>query len=460
MGSYVGGLVGGQVCCNGNRGGSPFTQFGVRVLSPEDYPYDLEAVLGQGVHGTCYLARGPDQRDYCVKAIDLAKAGMPAVKKEAHMLEQCRHPCITGFLGIFFQGNLACFVQDRYPGGNVLDASQRHHGEVGALSIPAIKNVMRMAVLASNWLHEHLIVHRDLKAANFLLNQSQISDPRCQVFLCDFGTACRVAVGQRLRAASGTPTHWAPELFRRDYGIVVDSWALGVMAYQLIWQEFPDRPMNLADPDPAACSDPSLQPGEVSGLPTEITADTTVSHLSVVGDRLAVPVEGMHSAATDASAAKGMLPKDSSFTVTSAQAQRARMGRAAMEAIAESQTPSETDLGSPTRRSSFRRGSATTVRTEQGEELVTMREWIESMMEEREEQRLTTLEALEDAFLATTTSGAELVATMPNRLGGSIRAASDGVSKQETCGHCRDDGLVLQKANFAHMTMTSNTASE
>ena len=59
--------------------------------------------------------------------------------------------------------------------------------------------------------------------------------------LADFGTACNVKSGERLRKAVGTRTFWSPEIFDNNYGVKVDVWAVGVIMYGLVMGRYPFR---------------------------------------------------------------------------------------------------------------------------------------------------------------------------------------------------------------------------
>jgi len=107
----------------------------------------------------------------------------------------------------------------------------------------------KMALQGIEWLHQHRIVHRDIKGLNMLVETPDLHDPRNRLVLCDFGTAVRVRPGQRLTAPVGTLSHWAPEQYAHDYGIKVDCWAMGVTSFRLIWQVPPFGENGAEDPN-------------------------------------------------------------------------------------------------------------------------------------------------------------------------------------------------------------------
>eukprot|EP00897_Mesotaenium_endlicherianum_P007178 jgi/Mesen1/6489/ME000331S05607 len=75
------------------------------------------------------------------------------------------------------------------------------------------------------------VVHRDLKPENILL-RCHLSHTAIKV--ADFGTAVRLAPGQKLSGLAGSSYYLAPEVLDRCYGPEVDMWSLGVVAYILL----------------------------------------------------------------------------------------------------------------------------------------------------------------------------------------------------------------------------------
>ncbi|GAA5893185.1 hypothetical protein JCM6882_003907 [Rhodosporidiobolus microsporus] len=98
-----------------------------------------------------------------------------------------------------------------------------------------IRHILRQLTDALWFLHEHSIVHRDIKDENVVL------DGDGTVRLIDFGSAAYVKEGRKFDTFSGTLDFAAPEVLKgaRYGGKEQDVWALGVLGYVLVCGECP-----------------------------------------------------------------------------------------------------------------------------------------------------------------------------------------------------------------------------
>nr|CAH8870366.1 unnamed protein product [Trichobilharzia regenti] len=101
----------------------------------------------------------------------------------------------------------------------------------------------RQIVSAVQYCHQKMIVHRDLKAENLLL------DAELNIKIADFGFSNYFSNSQKLDTFCGSPPYAAPELFlgRKYEGPEVDVWSLGVILYTLVSGTLPFDGKNLKE---------------------------------------------------------------------------------------------------------------------------------------------------------------------------------------------------------------------
>ena len=191
-------------------------------------------VLGEGGFGTVVLAKGkllggPEQL-YAIKTVK--KQGITrrniceiAAEKEALMLSS-GHPFITTLYSCFQNKEHLFFVMEFMSGGNL----KQQLYKVEFFSEKRTQFYAAEITLAVQFLHEHGILHRDLKLENMLVG----SDGHCKV--ADFGLS-KLGLFRYCKTSTfcGTLHCLAPEVFKNlpyDHG--ADWWAVGVMIYEMI----------------------------------------------------------------------------------------------------------------------------------------------------------------------------------------------------------------------------------
>ncbi|EEH57056.1 uncharacterized protein MICPUCDRAFT_4777, partial [Micromonas pusilla CCMP1545] len=104
-----------------------------------------------------------------------------------------------------------------------------------ATAAPMIRSMLRALAAC----HEHGVVHRDVKPANFLFLRE--ADGSRRLKLSDFGLAARIkSKDATLTEVCGSYAYLSPEMARRrPYDFKVDSWAAGVVVYMLLAGEPP-----------------------------------------------------------------------------------------------------------------------------------------------------------------------------------------------------------------------------
>ncbi|GAA5821066.1 hypothetical protein JCM10212_003099 [Sporobolomyces blumeae] len=161
---------------------------------------------------------------------------------------QTGHPNICGLLDFFEDGEFYYLVMPQAtaaaspgttptsgPPGQGQDLFDFVDLHPTGLPPAPIARILSQVADALAFLHEHSIVHRDIKDENVVL------DPNGNVRLIDFGSAAYVKEGRVFDTFSGTLDFAAPEVLKgaRYSGREQDVWALGVLGYVLICGECP-----------------------------------------------------------------------------------------------------------------------------------------------------------------------------------------------------------------------------
>jgi serine/threonine protein kinase len=160
-------------------------------------------------------------------------------KREAQMAASLDHPNIIPIYRVG-QTSSMLYLAMRYVEGRPLDSVI---AQQGALAIPAVVAVLRSAVAALAYAHEHGIIHRDIKGANILIDTSG------RVIVTDFGVARAIENASMTTTGSviGTPYFMSPEACAgKVAGPQSDQYSLGVVVFQMLTGAVPFHADTLA----------------------------------------------------------------------------------------------------------------------------------------------------------------------------------------------------------------------
>lgn len=199
-------------------------------------PYRLVKELGRGGMGTVYLAERADDQYQGEVAIKLVRQGMDTefflarFRRERQTLARLQHPNIARLLdsGTTDDG-LPFIVMERVDGVPINSYCDDH-----GLGVDAVLRLFLQVCAAVAHAHQNLVVHRDLKPGNILVDGS--GTPK----LLDFGI-CKLllhepAEGETVTgAAMMTPDYASPEQVRGDpITVASDIYSLGAVLYELL----------------------------------------------------------------------------------------------------------------------------------------------------------------------------------------------------------------------------------
>ena len=210
-------------------------------------PFEVVRRLGAGGMGVVYLCRrsGPDfEQQVAVKRLPAAgdsDFARERLKMERRVLAGLRHPNIAQLIDGGEDDNGTPWVAMEYVDGQAIDAWAEMRGLTRQERVETFLSLCDAVQFA----HRNLVVHRDLKAANVLI------DAHGQLKLLDFGIAKLVddasADDAPLTVASTMTPHYAsPEQVRGEAVTPAsDVYSLGVLLFELLAgqrpYEFPTR---------------------------------------------------------------------------------------------------------------------------------------------------------------------------------------------------------------------------
>lgn len=99
------------------------------------------------------------------------------------------------------------------------------------LTDPEIRFYNLQLINGLEYLHKHLIIHRDLKLGNLFISAGM------KLKIGDFGLATKLtSPDERRRTVCGTPNYIAPEILegKDGHSFEVDVWSTGVIIYTLL----------------------------------------------------------------------------------------------------------------------------------------------------------------------------------------------------------------------------------
>lgn len=209
--------------------------------------YQRVRVLGRGAFATVVLAQLGEKDGgplHVIKEVDLAQANEKAragALLEAELLKSLCHPNIIAYHDAHLANARLCIVMEYADGGDLAaavarrKAAARRHHEREAMA------VFGQLAMALDYIHQRLILHRDLKSKNVFLTRAGM------VKLGDFGIAKVLdAADSMAETRIGTPYYLPPEMCtNKPYDFRADIWCLGVVLYELLALEVPFNAPNI-----------------------------------------------------------------------------------------------------------------------------------------------------------------------------------------------------------------------
>ncbi|GAA0150768.1 non-receptor serine/threonine protein kinase [Lithospermum erythrorhizon] len=151
--------------------------------------------------------------------------------QEVYIMRKIRHKNVVQFIGACTRPPNLCIVTEYMSGGSVYDYL---HKQKGTFKFPTLLKVAIDVSKGMNYLHQNNIIHRDLKAANLLMDENEV------VKVADFGVARVRAQTGVMTAETGTYRWMAPEVIEhKPYDHKADVFSFGVVLWELLTGKLP-----------------------------------------------------------------------------------------------------------------------------------------------------------------------------------------------------------------------------
>jgi predicted Ser/Thr protein kinase len=232
--------------------------------------YQISDLLGRGGMSFVFLAQERElNRQVAIKVLPLQLLQGPAAadrfEREGKIAASLDHPHIVPIFRVGATSTFLWYTMKRIRGRSL----EQVIGERGGLPFSEVLSVLQQVGSALQYAHRHGVVHRDVKPANVMIEDSGWA------LVCDFGVARAfgsVSLTQT-GASLGTPRYMAPEQFEgQPVDGRCDQYSLAILVWEALTGRVPFDGdtvgelirQHLLEPPPRLSGERSDIPGNVS----------------------------------------------------------------------------------------------------------------------------------------------------------------------------------------------------
>ena len=199
---------------------------------PTQPKFKVKEKLGQGAFGAAYkVFNEEDNNYYVIKKILLKSAKeneINEIKKEAKILSELKSENIVKYYDSFSDNDSFNIIMEYCDGLDLRKFINEHRSANDLIKKNIIMHIIFGICLGLKEIHQHNLIHRDLKPDNIFLNAD------LTVKIGDFGISKKLQnANDYAKTQTGTMLYMAPEIINGEkYNNKVDMWALGCIIHE------------------------------------------------------------------------------------------------------------------------------------------------------------------------------------------------------------------------------------
>ena len=204
--------------------------------------YKILKQIGEGSYASIFKVQKDNSNEiYVLKQIPITEEdlndtqNLNDIKNESLILSKIHSPYIVKFYDSFFHNNSLNIITEYCSSGDLCDYIQMYISHKKKMSEKLIWKLFIQICLGLHYLHNHKILHRDIKTKNIFLNED------FSVKIGDLGIA-KILENTTSYAHTfiGTPYYLSPELCKDlPYNDKSDVWSLGCVLYEMVTLRHP-----------------------------------------------------------------------------------------------------------------------------------------------------------------------------------------------------------------------------
>jgi len=194
--------------------------------NPDDL-FTFMGKIGEGSYGAVYKAIHKRTGEIVSIKVVPIEDDLNDILKEIKFMSEINCPQVVRLYGNFVKEDVELWIVMEYcAAGSVSDIMRLRRK---TLTEQEIAVIIKSTLEGLEYMHQHMKIHRDIKAGNILLNA------KGEAKLADFGVSGQLSDSTAKRnTVIGTPYWMAPEVIQENgYGVSADIWSLGITSIEM-----------------------------------------------------------------------------------------------------------------------------------------------------------------------------------------------------------------------------------